>query len=209
MKVIRAAFLFVSLVLVSFIFIACQPKMKPEEDCNFVMSSHVQRVSWKNDLPVIMYIHASVPSEYKESLRLAAAQWNYKLGKTFFSIQDGLESLPAESSKDGLNVIYWKNSWEPSRSSEQARTTIHWRGDKIIEADINVNAKNNVFAAFGEIAPGKVDFVSLMVHELGHVLGLQHIQGEESVMNPTLAQNIQRSEPTQTDLNSLKCEYKL
>lgn len=209
MKVFRAILLFAALFGVSFILIACQPKMKAEEDCNFVMSSQVQRVSWKNDLPVIMYIHSSVPSEYKESVRLAAAQWNYKLGKTFFSIQDGLESLPAESSKDSLNVIYWKNTWEASRSNEQARTTIHWRGDKIIEADLNVNAKNNVFAAFGEIAPGKVDFVSLMVHELGHVMGLQHIQGEESVMNPTLAQNTQRSEPSETDLNSLKCEYKL
>lgn len=209
MKAFRGLILLVLLFLTGFVFIACQPKMKAEEDCNFVMSSQVQRVSWKNDLPVTMYIHSSVPSEYKESIRLAAAQWNYKLGKTFFMIQDGLESLNAESSKDSLNVIYWKNTWEASRSNEQARTTIHWRGDKIIEADLNVNAKDNVFASFGEIAPGKVDFVSLMVHELGHVMGLQHIQGEESVMNPTLAQNTQRAEPSETDLNSLKCEYKL
>ncbi len=190
-------------------FVACQPKMKPEEDCNFVMSSQVQRVSWKRTVPITLYIHSSVPAEYRESIRMAATQWNFKMNKPFFMIQDGLESLPSESTKDGLNVIYWKTQWEDSKRNEQARTTIHWRGDHITEADMNINAEDNIFAAFGEIAPGKVDFMSLIVHELGHVLGLQHIQGQESVMNPTLAQNTERVSPYQVDLNSLKCEYNL
>ncbi len=209
MKPFRPIIVLCFLALVAVAFVACQPKMKPEEDCNFVMSSQVQRVSWKKTLPITLYIHSSVPSEYRESIRMAASQWNFKMNKPFFMIQDGLETLPSEAVKDGINVIYWKNEWEDNKKNEQARTTIHWRGDHITEADMNINAKDNVFSTFGEIAPGKVDFMSLIVHELGHVLGLQHIKGQESVMNPTLAQNTERTDPYQVDLNSLKCEYNL
>jgi hypothetical protein len=196
-----------SIIIVSAIgLIACQPKLQPEADCNFVMSSQIQRVSWKNKFPVKLYISPSVPMELREAVRVAASQWNYKLNKEALEILES-DNIPSSPNKDGVNAIYWVTNWNDGKSTEQARTTIHWVGDTISEADVLVNAQDHTFSAFGTLERSKIDFASLMVHELGHVLGLQHVVESPSVMAPTLAQSTQRLVPTETDLNSLKCEY--
>lgn len=195
------------LILISAMgLVACQPKLDPEADCNFVMSSEIQRVSWKGRFPVDIYIASNVPTEFRESIRLAASRWNRELNKEALIIKES-DNIPQTPTKDKVNAIYWQNTWDDGKPSEQARTTIYWKGDMINEADVLVNAKNHQFSQFGVLEPAKVDFTSLMVHELGHVLGLQHVNGEPSVMNPTLALNSERVNPTATDVNSLKCEY--
>lgn len=198
--------LLVILVMSSLALVACQPKLVPEEDCNFVMSSEIQRVSWKANLPVKMYISPEVPIELRQAVRIAASKWNLEIGKEALIIYEN-DSTPTKAVKDGTNIISWETAWNPNKPSEQARTTITWRGDTINEADILVNAKNHQFSAFGEINPNKIDFTALMVHELGHVLGLQHVTGEPSVMNPTLALNTPRIDIENVDADSLKCEY--
>ena len=186
--------------------VACQPKLDPEADCNFVMSSQIQRVSWKGKFPVKLYISQDVPIELRESIRIAASQWNYKLNKEALLIYEA-DNIPQSPEKDGVNGIYWQTSWNDGKATEQARTTIFWKGDTINEADVLVNAKDHMFSSFGSLEPSKIDFTSLMVHELGHVLGLQHVQSEPSVMAPTLSQSTARIVPTELDVNSLKCEY--
>lgn len=194
------------LILSSAVLVACQPKLTPEEDCNFVMSSEIQRVSWKANLPVRMFISPEVPVELRQAVRVAASKWNLEIGKEAILVFES-DDTPVDAIKDGINVISWEETWNPNKPTEQARTTITWRGDTINEADILVNAKNHKFSAFGEINPNKIDFTALMVHELGHVLGLQHVTGEPSVMNPTLALNTARVDIEEVDSESLKCEY--
>jgi len=187
-------------------FIACQPKLTPQTDCNFVMSAQIQRVSWKTNLPVKLYVANSIPQELRESIRVAASQWNYKLGKEALVILEA-DNAPQAPAQDSVNGIYFMNTWDANKPEEQARTTIHWRGDLINEADILVNAHDHQFSPFGQLEANKIDFTSLMVHEMGHVLGLQHITGQQSVMNPTLSLDTQRFVPYDVDTNSLKCEY--
>ena len=52
-----------------------------------------------------------------------------------------------------------------------------------------------------------VDLQSLIVHELGHVLGLAHNATTGSVMNITLEDGQDRRKLGVVDLASLKCEY--
>lgn len=203
----RLRTLVLSILIVSTVgLVACQPKLKPEEDCNFVMSSEIQRVSWKDKTPIKLYISSEVPIELRESVRIAASKWNLQIGKEALLIYES-DNTPTDAVKDGINIISWETAWNPNKPSEQARTTITWRGDTISEADILVNAKNHQYSAFGERDPNKIDFTALMVHELGHVLGLQHVTGEPSVMAPTLALNEPRINIQQVDADSLKCEY--
>jgi hypothetical protein len=198
---------FILMVTVSLTgFIACQPKLAPQSDCNFVMSAQIQRVSWKTNLPVKLYISPGIPQELREGIRIAASQWNFKIGKEAISIMES-DNTPQSPSQDGVNAIYWQTTWETNRQNEQARTTIHWKGDIINEADILVNAKDHQFTPFGQLEPDKIDFTSLMVHEMGHLLGLQHIPDIPSVMNPTLALDTQRFVPYDVDVKSVKCEY--
>lgn len=202
----RFLWFFIVLMMSAFSFMACQPKLAPEKDCNFVMSSQIQRVSWKTKLPVKLYISEGVPQELRESIRIAASQWNYKIGQEAIFISES-DNVPSTPGLDGVNAIYWQTTWDPNKADEQARTTIHWRGDIINEADILVNAKDHQFSPFLDLTPQKIDFTSLMVHEMGHLLGLQHIQGVISVMNPTLALNTSRYTPYDVDMESIKCEY--
>jgi hypothetical protein len=62
-------------------------------------------------------------------------------------------------------------------------------------------------ASSGPVVFTGVDFESLVLHELGHVLGLAHTATIGSVMVPSLASGYVRRMPSVTDIQALKCEY--
>ncbi len=117
-------------------------------------------------------------------------------------------SVPAMASTDGVNGIYWLTDWASDRADEQARTLIKWDISKLVEADIKINAKNFQYYKTGELkSSGKINLESLLLHEIGHAMGLKHINDSDSAMQPTLSANTDRNQPSQVDLNSLNCEY--
>ena len=97
--------------------------------------------------------------------------------------------------------------------SEQARTSVYWVGDQIQEADIRINAsKANNYSVFNfywgqSSGQDAVNIEALVLHEMGHVLGLKHKETGSSVMATYLPNHTDRVNPAQTDLDSLKCEY--
>lgn len=207
-------------VCIVFIVQACGKVFHPEKACNFVQNSRIQRVSWKNETPVTINIDSSVPEIYYEAILSAMERWEQAMQRDLFKF-GGVVSGGQNALKDGASIIYWLENWgsgEQCLSSntskvacEQARTTIYWMGEQIYEADIMVNASatsNFTYSASEEAKGGEVDFESLMVHELGHVLGLSHNDIDvESVMARTLPNGLLRREPSEEDLDSLHCEY--
>lgn len=178
--------------------------------CNFVQNVDQERVSWKTDLPIHLRVHRSVPPEAKPAIEHAIAMYQQVLGKQVFMIDTWEAEGPNTPQKDGLSTIYWLSSWEPDRTKEQARTTLYWNGNQIYEADIRVNAANFRFD-YAPNKPGqktdKIDLESLMIHELGHVLGLTHDPTIGSVMNFSLNEGQIRRHLGVVDLASLHCEY--
>lgn len=191
---------------------ACGMKPSPQESCNFVQNGDQQRVSWGAQTPVILLIDSSVPGVYFEPIRKAAEAWNEAVGREVIKI-GGWTNTASSPTPDGVNLIYFQRNWDGERN-EQARTTIYWSADRIYEADVKINDRDFAFFAGDQPEAGKLDMVSLMIHEFGHVLGLKHMNATGSVMQPTLsgavASNLNislRRKLVPDDQNSIRCEY--
>lgn len=140
----RKRLLLLVLALIGGMAAACAPKLQPEESCHFVQNGEKQRVSWKKNLPVEIYIHKSVPIEFRSSIYNAVTKWETRVGRRLFDIR-GVNYSDSDAEKDGKSIIYWKDTWSDSRATEQARTTIYWKLDQISEADMKINAKDFTF----------------------------------------------------------------
>ena len=201
-----------ALLLIPFLFLsACAPKHQSEPDCGFVQNVYGERISWKDTAPISLLVHESFPAEMLPALQKAVADWEQAMGRPVFRIvQTGYQS--AGPRQDGVNVIYWMKTWEENKSTEQARTSVYWVGDQIREADIRVNAKN--FCPFLEQPAVHTDqdcqdvhLESLLLHELGHVLGLKHKDNQSSIMATYLGSQTKRTIVSKADQDNLKCEY--
>lgn len=178
---------------------------KRQDSCGFVQNVYGERVSWKGASEIRFYLHQSVPAEFEMAFRKATETWNTALGKTLIFI-DSQKVLSNSPARDGKNIVYYLNSWELEKASEQARTSLYWVGDQIQEADIRINGLNYSFYWLNSI-PGSVSMESLALHELGHVLGLKHNDSSPSVMATYLRTNQERSQLQESDEVNLNCEY--
>lgn len=186
---------------------AVNPSYGAENDCGFVQNVYGQRISWKNNLPIRLSFHSSVPSEYYPAIENALKKWETATGRPLFQVVAYNLSGPLQPRQDGVNMIYWMNTWEANRTSEQARTSVYWVGDEIREADIRINAKDFTYYVTTPRSGRDVHLESLLVHELGHVLGLKHKDAGGSVMGTYLASTTNRATVTKTDVDAVRCEY--
>lgn len=88
-------------------------------------------------------------------------------------------TVSAVSGDDGTSGVYWHDTaWPPAEAptlvpGALAQTLVRTDGNGVIyDADIHVNGKDYVWSLDGRA--GTVDARSVLVHELGHFLGLGH-----------------------------------
>lgn len=216
-KSLRILSILTVMIMTSIINQACSRKLDPEQPCGFVQSNELQRVSWKENLPVRFMIHNSVPTTAYDAIRAARDHWNEQLGQEVFKIEIYGVGGVNRPKQDDVNVIYWMDQWEPEKRSEQARTTIYWTGSRIYEADIRVNDSTVSNFTFHEqdlvdengesLGITGVDIESLMIHEFGHAIGLAHREESDSVMQTMLADGQNRRQLSENDVSSVSCEY--
>lgn len=181
-----------------------------EMSCGFVQNVYGERISWKGKLPITFYIHEDMPAEFIPVVQSAMEKWEKAAGRRLFDLVSTKYTGPIRPRQDGKNIIYWMTNWEGDRQREQGRTSVYWIGDEIKESDIRINAKDfNYFVSEPE-AFRDVHFESLMIHELGHVLGLKHAdESTDSVMGAYLSASLTRDALSEVDASALLCEYKL
>jgi predicted Zn-dependent protease len=197
----------VGLIVLLFFQIHCAPAASPQAACGFNQNPAGQRISWKANIPIKIYVDTSVPVELRDTVKSAINVWNTQLNKTVL-VYAG-EKSGTQPSHDNLNIIYWRSSWDQSSETsrdEQANTTIYYADNQLIEADIQVNASGTYLYSTSP-NPSQVDLQSLLVHEIGHVLGMKHNQDEPSVMASKLSDGVQRRDLFSADVTNAKCEY--
>jgi len=207
---LKAALAFVCLMALALTLDACSRPQSPQDSCNFVQNPELQRVSWKDHLPVKLYVHKSVPTDAYAAIDRAITAYNSGPGngREIFKIEARGVDGDLNPQKDGYSTIYWFNTWDADRTTEQARTTIYWSGNEIFEADMRINAKDFTFNYDVNSSNfSAVDLDSLVLHELGHVLGLAHTTAAGSAMHATLDEGQVRRNLGAVDLADLKCEY--
>lgn len=206
-------------VLLSGILSSCTPKS--QNDCGFVQNIYGQRISWKAHLPIKVYLNSSVPPDIRPAIYRAAATWEHQIGRKVFEISEDSSQASSSPARDQKNAIYFLPDWESDKTSEQGRTSVYWAGDEIQEADIRINAADfSYYDQNPQVLTGSArlkqqgrsttegySFEALVLHEMGHFLGLKHREGS-SVMATYLAAFANRVQLVASDQEAISCEYK-
>ncbi len=201
----QAAFLLaISLV------VGCSPK-KAQDDCGFVQNVYGERISWKGQIPVPLTLHSNLDAAEIRAVESAIKIWEEFAGRPLFYLAGTDYSGSEHAKMDGVNVISKLKTWDPAKPNEQGRTAMYWVSDQMKEADILLNAspKFSLYTDFPRSEPGKSDvhLESLLVHELGHVLGLKHNDETPGVMGTYLEAAEVRVALGEAEKASLACEY--
>lgn len=131
-------------------------------------------------------IHRDVPDRLHEPIHRAAYKWNAVIGYEVL-IYDGISDKAFKDSLlgDEYNVIYYE---QPRRTSATATTLTKHMGLKPFGFDVFLNTKLRDFQDVDKphiqgLHFDKInDMESIMLHEFGHALGLDHIENFNSVM---------------------------
>ena len=166
-------------------------------------SSDGQSLRWGPNFPITLFIHSSVPTKFRPALEEAINQWNLALNRNLFVLNSEIDSSPT-TLVDGKNIIYWFPRW-PENKNLPAHTLLHWQDSKIFEADMMINAENIAYSFNPK--GSEYDIVSVVIHELGHILGLDHVDRKESVMASHLENAVKRREISALEKNTLQCLY--
>jgi hypothetical protein len=140
--------------------------------------------------------YTDVPAQYRQCIENSMLAWNETTKTRIFDF----------GSKIGSK---WKVEWyfqrpEGFKPVWQGMSTLNSIDEVIDGARIRINNFDFKISE-GEPNYNEVDCESLMIHELGHAIGIAHI--DKTVMNPTLPSGMTRREITKPVVDAFTCIY--
>jgi len=155
-------------------------------------------------LPIHFKVGRQLDKAQQDGLVAAMKTWETAVGRKLFAF-DGVDTRDGDdftdlrgSLPDFVNGHYLDMNWQKTGKAETVLATTIWQNsaadvNAIDTADIRFNVAKYLIAdsleAMSTDAKVVVDMESLALHELGHLLGLDHVQAKDddlSVMNPKL-----------------------
>ncbi len=98
---------------------------------------------------------------------------------------DGRNSIAVVNNSDNINSIVWEeNDWDYADTSLAVTTYSYYLGDppQVVDTDIQFNGRDFHWSVNGQNDEKAFDVQQVLMHELGHLLGLAH----SSVVNASL-----------------------
>ena len=179
-------------------------KSNPDANNPKAASYGIHALSGWEKIPIPFRFGADLSYDQKLQLIAAIKTWEWAVGRNLFTYEGIHEDTTGDSFddlysslNDTINGHYGDRNWKKTAKPEQVLATTIWKNSgqeaQINRADIRFNEEFYVIGDSLVLASEDdkpvVDMQSLALHELGHLLGLSHVDesvDELSVMNPTL-----------------------
>lgn len=145
-------------------------------------------LKWAND-DVAMATYDMTTTEHN-AVQYAINRWNENPSNFRFSLSEStLSAANSKSTSNNVNEIYWVDEVNGGNSSGQALLRKRCNTGEILEADVIVSssADRNVVTSLSKSDLRRYDgdgrsLQALTIHELGHVIGLGHVNSLYNVM---------------------------
>lgn len=157
-----------------------------------------------HEIPIPIRFGYDLSDEQKIHFLAAVKKWEWAVGKKLFvfeGLHDGITGDSFDdlysSLQDGINGHYLDQNWGKTAKPDYVLATTIWSNGPnygiIRTADIRFNYQNYSIGDSLTLRSKNnrevVDMLSLALHELGHLLGLAHVEKDVdtySVMTPSL-----------------------
>jgi len=150
-----------------------------------------------SDLPLDMRLNKKGSADDKAGSLAAcddaADEWNDVSNTSFDCRSLGRVSQTAasdtQSGPDFKNLTVWRERNFPF-GEEVLAVTISWffTSGELVDSDIIVNGEDHRWATFNRAqAQDFFDVFTVILHEMGHVLGLDHVSKRSAIMYPFVA----------------------
>lgn len=215
------------LILTSLIFLAaCGPKGVYYDSQTTANPQALK--SWNmTDLPLTIYVPIEMNS-YRSAIENSAQTWEAAFGQKVFNFVFDNNSYPntqwtgtCQSMQDNYFGLFKELNWNIANDCSSNSTgfvdsqVLAFTGTKtqgkIIHADVLFNFKNFEFGDVEKPTESQlVDFQSVLTHELGHFLGLNHVDtsiDSVSIMNPTIKKGQSKRYLSNGDISRIKALY--
>lgn len=144
--------------------------------CIITNTAGNHRIYFNSSIPLTIRLNSSTPANYLAPIEAAAQTWKNVQG-SFFEFNFGPTTTTSGPGQDGINLLFFDlqgvNFPPPTSVIAFSQTfTTTSGGYRAIESDLVWNARDFPPSPTG--APGAQDLQSVVTHEFGHHLGLDH-----------------------------------